>query len=88
MDPVRTCASGKVDIGAFRTYPAGHTPADDAPNEYQPIPLDAQLKEVMWSKNSLFLLCCLKLFVGCLELGTFFLPLMVLVLPGAGSCDA
>ena len=28
VDPVRTCASGKVDIGAFRTYPAGHTPAD------------------------------------------------------------
>lgn len=27
VDPVRTCASGKVDIGAFRTYPAGHTPA-------------------------------------------------------------
>jgi len=40
VDPVRTCASGKVDIGAFRTYPAGHTPADDGPGEYQPIPLD------------------------------------------------
>lgn len=40
VDPVRTCASGKVDIGAFRTYPAGHTPADEGPGEYQPIPLD------------------------------------------------
>eukprot|EP00438_Fugacium_kawagutii_P033158 Skav231187 [mRNA] locus=scaffold425:139025:142729:+ [translate_table: standard] len=46
VDPVRTCASGKVDIGAFRTYPAGHTPQDarrcedEGPGEYQPIPLD------------------------------------------------
>lgn len=40
VDPVRTCASGKVDIGAFRTYPAGHTPATDGPSEYQSIPLE------------------------------------------------
>lgn len=40
IDPKRTCASGKVDIGAFRTYPAGHTPADDGPGEYQSIPID------------------------------------------------
>lgn len=40
IDPVRTCASGKVDIGAFRTYPAGYTPPDEGPSEYQPIPLD------------------------------------------------
>jgi len=25
IDPVRTCASGKVEIGAFRTYPEGYT---------------------------------------------------------------
>lgn len=36
VDPVRTCASGKVDIGAFRTYPAGHT-VEDGPGEYQPL---------------------------------------------------
>ncbi|CAE7482309.1 CSN5, partial [Symbiodinium necroappetens] len=40
VDPVRTCASGKVDIGAFRTYPAGYSPPDEGPGEYQSIPLD------------------------------------------------
>lgn len=40
VDPVRTCAAGRVDIGAFRTYPAGYTPPDEGPSEYQPIPLD------------------------------------------------
>ena len=28
VDPIRTCASGKVDIGAFRTYPAGYNDAN------------------------------------------------------------
>lgn len=28
VDPVRTAASGKVEIGAFRTYPAGCEPCD------------------------------------------------------------
>lgn len=28
VDPVRTAASGKVEIGAFRTYPAGYEPCD------------------------------------------------------------
>jgi COP9 signalosome complex subunit 5 len=27
IDPVRTMSDGKVEIGAFRTYPEGHTPA-------------------------------------------------------------
>ncbi|CAE8623905.1 unnamed protein product, partial [Polarella glacialis] len=40
IDPVRTCASGKVDIGAFRTFPAGYTPPEGASSEYQSIPLD------------------------------------------------
>lgn len=40
IDPVRTCAAGKVDIGAFRTYPEGYTPPEDGPSEYQSIPLD------------------------------------------------
>jgi len=40
IDPIRTCAAGKVEIGAFRTYPAGHTPPDEGPSEYQSIPLD------------------------------------------------
>lgn len=40
VDPVRTCSAGKVEIGAFRTYPAGYTPPEDGPSEYQSIPLD------------------------------------------------
>merc|ERR1719356_1432594 len=40
IDPIRTCAAGKVEIGAFRTYPEGYTPPDEGPSEYQSIPLD------------------------------------------------
>lgn len=40
VDPVRTCAAGKVEIGAFRTYPEGYNPPDESPSEYQSIPLD------------------------------------------------
>ena len=41
IDPVRTCSAGKVDIGAFRTYPEGYKPpqSQDGGGEYQPIPL-------------------------------------------------
>jgi len=40
IDPKRTIASGKVEIGAFRTYPEGYTPPDQSPSEYQTIPLN------------------------------------------------
>lgn len=40
VDPVRTIASGKVEIGAFRTYPEGYTPPDEGPSEYQTVPMD------------------------------------------------
>jgi len=40
VDPIRTCAAGKVEIGAFRTYPEGYNPPDETPSEYQSIPLD------------------------------------------------
>jgi len=39
VDPVRTISSGKVELGAFRTYPEGHKPDDSAPSEYQSIPI-------------------------------------------------
>lgn len=39
VDPVRTMSSGKVEIGAFRTYPEGYKPPDEGPSEYQTIPL-------------------------------------------------
>ncbi|KAK8349361.1 hypothetical protein V6Z12_A06G135400 [Gossypium hirsutum] len=40
IDPTRTVSSGKVDIGAFRTYPEGYKPTDDPISEYQTIPLN------------------------------------------------
>ncbi|KAI6183658.1 COP9 signalosome complex subunit 5 [Aphelenchoides bicaudatus] len=40
IDPIRTITSGKVDIGAFRTYPKGYKPPDEGPQEYQSIPLN------------------------------------------------
>uniref|UniRef100_A0A915CVD8 MPN domain-containing protein n=1 Tax=Ditylenchus dipsaci TaxID=166011 RepID=A0A915CVD8_9BILA len=39
IDPIRTITAGKVDLGAFRTYPKGYKPPDEAPSEYQTIPL-------------------------------------------------
>jgi COP9 signalosome complex subunit 5 len=40
VDPIRTMASGKVNLGAFRTYPKGYKAPDDGPSEYQTIPLE------------------------------------------------
>ncbi|CAH8351832.1 unnamed protein product [Eruca vesicaria subsp. sativa] len=40
IDPTRTVSAGKVEIGAFRTYPEGHKIADDHVSEYQTIPLN------------------------------------------------
>lgn len=40
IDPVRTVSSGKVNIGAFRTYPKGYKPPNEEPSEYQTIPLN------------------------------------------------
>ncbi|KAJ3099316.1 COP9 signalosome complex subunit 5 [Phlyctochytrium planicorne] len=40
IDPNRTIAAGKVEIGAFRTYPEGYKAPDEGPSEYQSIPLN------------------------------------------------
>jgi COP9 signalosome complex subunit 5 len=44
IDPDRTASAGKVEIGAFRTYPDGHTVANkqftDDSDDYQAIPQD------------------------------------------------
>ncbi|OQU94524.1 hypothetical protein CLAIMM_00873 [Cladophialophora immunda] len=44
IDPDRTVSAGKVEIGAFRTFPEGHVPKDkqftDDSDEYQAIPQD------------------------------------------------
>ncbi|KAF8997757.1 JAB1/Mov34/MPN/PAD-1 ubiquitin protease-domain-containing protein [Cyathus striatus] len=39
IDPNRTISAGKVDIGAFRTYPENYTPPSASSSEYQSIPL-------------------------------------------------
>ncbi|RPA75509.1 COP9 signalosome complex subunit 5 [Ascobolus immersus RN42] len=40
VDPDRTISAGKVEIGAFRTYPPDYKPTAGAQEEYQTIPLD------------------------------------------------
>jgi len=40
IDPVRTISAGKVELGAFRTYPKGYKAPDESPSEYQSIPLE------------------------------------------------
>ncbi|KAK7678681.1 hypothetical protein QCA50_018263 [Cerrena zonata] len=40
IDPNRTISAGKVDIGAFRTYPENYTPPNAVASEYQSIPLN------------------------------------------------
>ncbi|KAL7268294.1 COP9 signalosome catalytic subunit rri1 [Rhizina undulata] len=39
IDPDRTISAGKVDIGAFRTYPKDYKGRGDSEGEYQTIPL-------------------------------------------------
>ncbi|GAA97544.1 uncharacterized protein L969DRAFT_14195 [Mixia osmundae IAM 14324] len=39
IDPNRTISAGRVDIGAFRTYPEGYTPPDSS-SMYQSVPLE------------------------------------------------
>jgi len=40
IDPIRTVSAGKVNLGAFRTYPKGYKPSNQGPSEYQTIPLE------------------------------------------------
>ncbi|GAA0164139.1 translation initiation factor [Lithospermum erythrorhizon] len=40
IDPTRTVSAGKVEIGAFRTYPEDYKPPDERISEYQTIPLN------------------------------------------------
>uniref|UniRef100_A0A0D9WAH7 MPN domain-containing protein n=1 Tax=Leersia perrieri TaxID=77586 RepID=A0A0D9WAH7_9ORYZ len=40
IDPTRTVSAGKVEIGAFRTYPEDYKPPDEPVSEYQTIPLN------------------------------------------------
>jgi len=40
IDPHKTAATGKVDIGAFRTYPQGYKPPAGADSEFESVPLN------------------------------------------------
>jgi len=40
IDPTRTVSAGKVEIGAFRTYPEGYKPPDALDDGFQSVPLD------------------------------------------------
>eukprot|EP00992_Anisonema_acinus_P006265 TRINITY_DN2013_c0_g1_i1.p1 TRINITY_DN2013_c0_g1~~TRINITY_DN2013_c0_g1_i1.p1 ORF type:complete len:359 (+),score=145.19 TRINITY_DN2013_c0_g1_i1:62-1078(+) len=40
VDPVRSISAGKVEIGAFRSYPEGYTPPDAPASEWQSVPAD------------------------------------------------
>jgi len=40
VDPVRTISAGKVELGAFRTYPKDYKPPNEGPSEYQTIPME------------------------------------------------
>jgi len=40
VDPLATISSGKVELGAFRTYPKGYKPPNIRESEYQTIPLE------------------------------------------------
>ncbi|XP_049850335.1 COP9 signalosome complex subunit 5-like [Schistocerca gregaria] len=40
IDPIRTISSGKVEIGAFRTYPKTYKFTSEGSSEYQSIPLE------------------------------------------------
>jgi COP9 signalosome complex subunit 5 len=40
IDPTRTVSAGKVEIGAFRTFPKDYKPPDEPVSEYQTIPLN------------------------------------------------
>jgi len=40
VDPIRTVSSGKVELGAFRTYPENYKPPDQSAQQWQSIPLD------------------------------------------------
>lgn len=67
IDPTRTVSAGKVDIGAFRTYPEGYKPPDEPVSEYQTIPLNkiedfgVHCKQVMIVTKRMLSLCCRSL---------------------------
>jgi len=40
IDPHKTAATGKVEIGAFRTYPQGYKPPEGEASEFESVPLN------------------------------------------------
>ncbi len=53
IDPVRTISAGKVNLGAFRTYPKGYKPSDEyyaLDVTYFKSSLDGKLLDSLWNK--------------------------------------
>ena len=71
IDPTRTVSAGKVEIGAFRTYPEGHKISDDHVSEYQTIPLNKIEDFGVHCKQVLLLVIVIYCFYLILEV--FFL---------------
>lgn len=40
VDPIRTVSSGKVELGAFRTYPENYKPPDSGTSQWESIPAE------------------------------------------------
>lgn len=40
IEVLESLAAGKVEIGAFRTYPQGYKPPDESQSKYQTIPMN------------------------------------------------
>ncbi|KAL5709380.1 proteasome regulatory particle subunit RPN11 [Ranunculus cassubicifolius] len=51
VDPTRTVTAGKVEIGAFRSYPDGYKPPDEPLDvSYFKSSLDTHLLDLLWNK--------------------------------------
>lgn len=67
IDPTRTVSAGKVDIGAFRTYPEGYKPPDEPISEYQTIPLNkiedfgVHCKQVIIKHKHVYWILCFRI---------------------------
>ena len=69
VDPIRTLSSGRVDVGAFRTYPENYIPTNQDGAQWQSIP--QQKIEDFGVHCNLWALCC-GIFPKMVYLGNFW----------------
>lgn len=53
IDPHKTAATGKVELGAFRTYPQGYKPPEGEDSEFESVPL-AKIEDFGVHKNQYY----------------------------------